>query len=96
VAVSEALANSEVERLTFRTIGLGPAYLYGFMQYKQLKSDTEKTLGEQFDEQRFHDFIMAQGLLPLPQLREAVVGQFVPAQQKRSRSDGRAADRKAD
>jgi len=45
VAASEALANSEVERVTFRTIGLGPAYLYGFMQYKQLKVDTEKILG---------------------------------------------------
>jgi hypothetical protein len=96
VAASEALANSEVERLTFRTIGLGPAYLYGFMQYKQLKVDTEKILGAQFDGQKFHDFILSQGLLPLPQLREALVEEFVPAQEKRSSLDGRAADRDAD
>jgi len=88
VATSEALANSEVERLTFRTIGLGPAYLYGFMQYKQLKADTRRVLGAQFDDQKFHDFILSQGLLPLPQLREALVEEFVPAQQKRSSSSG--------
>ena len=40
----------------------------------------EKALGEKFNVQRFHDFILAQGLLPPGLLRKAVIENFVPKQ----------------
>jgi len=37
-------------------------------------------MGPQFDQLRFHDFVLAQGLLPPPLLRQAVFAEFVPHQ----------------
>jgi hypothetical protein len=33
-----------------------------------------------FDQKKFHDFILAQGLLPPDLMRQAVMENFVPAQ----------------
>lgn len=41
-------------------------------------------LGEAFDRQRFHDFVLAQGLLPPRLLEKAVIEQFVAGESKRS------------
>jgi uncharacterized protein (DUF885 family) len=80
VSLSEGLANSEVERYTYRAPGQATSYFYGFMLLNQLRADVEKQLGPKFDQQKFHDFILAQGLLPPPLLRKAVMEEFVPAQ----------------
>ena len=37
-------------------------------------------LGERFNQRAYHDFILAQGLLPPEVLREAVLEEFVAAQ----------------
>jgi uncharacterized protein (DUF885 family) len=49
-----------------------------------LRRETEKALGKRFDQKRFHDFILAQGLLPPDLMRKAVIEEFVPGQ----KSDG--------
>ena len=36
-------------------------------------------LREQFDQQAFHDFVLAQGLLPPELLSQAVMTEFVPS-----------------
>lgn len=45
----------------------------------ELRADTELLLGDDFDRQAFHDFILSQGSLPPALLRQAVVESFVPA-----------------
>jgi uncharacterized protein (DUF885 family) len=45
-----------------------------------LRTQTELRLRDRFDQQAFHDFVLAQGILPPDLLKEAVVNEFVPAQ----------------
>jgi uncharacterized protein (DUF885 family) len=78
VCLSEAMANQEVERYTFWAPAQAPSYFYGYTQLMRLRADTEKSLGPQFDQERFHDFVLAQGLVPPPLLRQAVFAQFIP------------------
>ena len=80
VGLSEAMATQEVERYTFRAPGQAPSYFYGYTQLMRLRADAEEAMGLQFDQERFHDFVLAQGLLPPPLLRQAVFAQFVSAQ----------------
>ena len=78
VCLSEAMANQEVERYMFWAPGQAPSYFYGYTQLMRLRADTEKSTGPQFDQEHFHDSVLAQGLLPPPLLRQAVFAQFVP------------------
>jgi len=80
VCLSEAMANEEVERYTFWAPGQAPSYFYGYTQLMRLRADTEKDMGPQFNQERFHDFVLAQGLLPPPLLRQAVFAEFVDVQ----------------
>ncbi len=80
VGLSEAMANQEVERYTYRAPAQAPSYFYGYTQLMRLRADTEKSMGPRFDQERFHDFVLAQGLIPPPLLRQAVFAQFVPQQ----------------
>ncbi len=80
VVLSHAFAQEEVERFTYRAPGQANSYFYGFTKLIALREDTEKALGTQFDEKKFHDFILAQGLLPPDLMRKAVMEDFVPAQ----------------
>jgi Bacterial protein of unknown function (DUF885) len=77
VCLSDAFASEEVERFTFRSPGQATSYFYGYTRLMQLRADVEKALGSRFDQQRFHDFILAQGLLPPDLLRKAVMDDFV-------------------
>jgi len=81
VALSHAFAQEEVERFTYRMPGQANSYFYGYTKLIALRKDTEKALGNKFDQRKYHDFILAQGLLPPDLLREAVMQVFVPAQQ---------------
>ncbi len=81
VGLSEAMANSEVERYTFRSPAQATSYFYGYTRLMQLRKDTEKALGPRFNQQKFHDFILSQGLLPPALLRKAVVDDFIPQSQ---------------
>jgi hypothetical protein len=75
---SVPFANQEVERYTFRAPGQANSYFYGYTKLLQLRKDTEAALGPKFDQKKFHDFILAQGLLPPDLMRKAVMEDFVP------------------
>jgi uncharacterized protein (DUF885 family) len=82
VVLSHAFATEEVERFTFRSPGQANSYFYGYTRLLELRKETEKALGKKFDQKKFHDFILAQGLLPPNLMREAVVHDFIPEQQR--------------
>jgi len=80
VVLSHAFAEEEVERFTYRMPGQANSYFYGFTKLIALRKDTEAALGNKFNQKKYHDFILAQGLLPPDLLRQAVMQDFVPAQ----------------
>jgi uncharacterized protein (DUF885 family) len=76
VGLSPAFAKSEVERYTFRSPGQATSYFYGYTRLLELRKDLEQKLQARFDAQRFHDFVLSQGLLPPDLMREAVMTEF--------------------
>ena len=84
VVVSEAMAQQEVERYTFRMPGQATSYFVGYERLMELRAETERILGDDFDRMQFHDFVLSQGLLPPKLLRQAVLEQFVPTQKRAS------------
>jgi hypothetical protein len=83
VGLSHALAMEEVERYTYRAPGQANSYFYGYTKLMKLREDTEKALsakGVKFDQKKFHDFVLAQGLLPPDLMRKAVMEDFVAGQ----------------
>src|ERR1700723_2633373 len=81
VVLSHAFAQEEVERFTYRSPGQANSYFYGYTKLIALRKDAEATLGPKFNQKKFHDFILAQGLLPPDLIRDAVMNSFVPDQQ---------------
>lgn len=77
VGLSEAMADQEVDRYSFRMPGQATSYFYGLTRLQELRIRTEIALGDAFDQRAFHDFVLAQGLLPADQLAEAVRERFV-------------------
>lgn len=82
VVLSDAMATQEVERYTFRAPGQATSYFYGYSQLLNLRNEIERAQGSKFDARRFHDFVLAQGLLPPRLLRKAVLEEFGPGGQK--------------
>jgi len=80
VVLSHAFAKEEVERFTYRAPGQANSYFYGYTRLLDLRKETEAALGAKFDQKKFHDFILAQGLLPPDLMRKAVLDVFVPSQ----------------
>lgn len=80
VCLSEAMANQEVERYTFRAPGQAPSYFCGYQRVLEMRCDAERILGAGFDRMAFNDFLLSQGTLPPAVLRKAVLEEFVPAQ----------------
>ena len=80
VMVSHAFAKEEVERFTYRGPGQASSYFYGYTRLLALRKDTEALLGPKFDQRKFHDFILGQGLLPPELMRRAVMEEFVVSQ----------------
>jgi uncharacterized protein (DUF885 family) len=76
--LSDALSRAELERYTFRGPGQATSYFNGYLRLVELRAESELLLGKRFDKQAFHDFILAQGLLPPALLRQAVLQSFVP------------------
>jgi uncharacterized protein (DUF885 family) len=85
VVSSHAFAQEEVERYTYRAPGQANSYFYGYTKLIELREETEKELGRKFNQKRFHDFILAQGLLPPDLMRNATMEEFVPAQKQSGR-----------
>jgi uncharacterized protein (DUF885 family) len=82
VVQSHAFAQEEVERFTYRMPGQANSYFYGFTKLEDLRKETENTLGSKFNQKSFHDFILAQGLLPPDLMRKAVAQEFVASQDR--------------
>ena len=80
VMLSHAFAKEEVERFTFRSPGQANSYFYGYTRLLALRKEAEAALGRKFDQKKFHDFILSQGLLPPDLMRKAVMDGFVPTQ----------------
>jgi uncharacterized protein (DUF885 family) len=78
VVQSHAMAQQEVERYSLKAPGQANSYFYGFTKMMALRQDTEKVLGNKFNQLRFHDFILSQGVLPPALIREAVINEFIP------------------
>ncbi len=77
VMLSDAFANQEVDRYTFKLPGQAASYFYGFKRVSEIRSLAEQALGKKFNQQKFHDFILSQGLLPPSLLEKAVVESFI-------------------
>lgn len=77
VVTSHAMAMQEVERYTFWAPAQATAYFCGYQRLLELRTDVERELGSAFDRKAFHDFVLAQGLLPPSLLRQAVMEGFV-------------------
>lgn len=80
VVLSEGMALQEVERYTFRSPGQATSYFCGYTRLMELRTEAERALGPKFNRQKYHDFILAQGLLPPALLRKAVMEELVPSQ----------------
>lgn len=78
VVQSHAMAKQEIERYSLKAPGQANSYFYGFTKMIALRKDTEKALGDKFNPQRFHDFILSQGILPPALIREAIMNDFIP------------------
>jgi hypothetical protein len=82
VMLSHPMAKQEVDRYTFLAPGQATAYYYGYMNLMALRTEVELRLRDRFDQRKYHDFLLAQGLLPPDILRRAVLGEFVARQQR--------------
>jgi uncharacterized protein (DUF885 family) len=80
VMLSHAFAKEEVERFTFQSPGQASSYFYGYTRLLSLRKETEAALGPKFDQKKFHDFILNQGMLPPDLVRKAVLEDFMPSQ----------------
>ena len=80
VILSHAFATEEIERFTLESPGQAVSYFYGYSQFLALRKETEAALATKFNQKKFHDFILGQGLLPPSLLRKAVLEDFVPSQ----------------
>jgi len=81
VVVGEDWAQNEVERYTYRMPGQATAYFYGYSKLQALRTQVELAFGGEFDQLAYHDFLLAQGVLPPEVLRTAVFEDFVPSQE---------------
>lgn len=77
VMLSEPMAKQEVDRYTFQAPGQATAYFYGYSRLNAMRTRLELAMAGRFDEQRYHDFIVAQGPLPFDLLEQAVTEEFL-------------------
>ncbi len=78
VLLSDAMTEQEAERYMFRAPRQATSYYYGYARLLELRPQVERTLGNRFDDREFHDFILAQGLLPPELLEQAIKQRFLP------------------
>jgi len=83
VGLSEGLALQEVQRYTFLAPGQAACYFAGYIRLMELRAEVERILGPKFDRRRFHDFLLAQGVLPPKLLRQAIYDTFIPQEKSR-------------
>jgi uncharacterized protein (DUF885 family) len=76
------MAKEEVDRYSFTAPGQATSYFFGYGKLEALRVKTELALGAKFGPQSYHDFIIAQGLLPPDLLEKAVMDGYVKSQQQ--------------
>lgn len=84
VVLDDEFAQQEIDRYSFRAPGQATAYYFGYSHLQSLRTATQLRLRDKFDQQAYHDFILAQGLLPPEILRQAVMEEFVAPQLEKS------------
>ena len=77
VVLDDLSAQTEIDRYTFRSPAQATAYYYGYENLQSLRASTELRLKDGFNQQEFHDFLLAQGLLPPEVLSKAVRENFI-------------------
>jgi uncharacterized protein (DUF885 family) len=77
VVFSEGMALQEVQRYIFESPGQATSYFFGYCRLMELRADVERILGDRFNAREFHDFILAQGVLPLSLVRQVVMEEFL-------------------
>jgi uncharacterized protein (DUF885 family) len=80
IGLSKAMASSEADRYAFLAPGQATSYYYGYRNLERLRTEVEMALGDRFNQRKYHDFVLRQGLLPPELLRQAVLEDFVPGQ----------------
>lgn len=73
---SEPFAQQEADRYAFDVPGQAVSYYYGYTHIRALRVKAELALGPRFDQQKFHDLVLAQGLLPPKLLERAVMDEI--------------------
>ncbi len=79
VVLSDAMARQEVERYTFRGPGQATSYFYGYIRLREIRDEIARKMGKSFEPKKFHDFVLAQGLIPPSLLRRAAAEEFLKA-----------------
>jgi len=77
VVLDDLNAQTEIDRYTFRSPAQATAYYYGYENLQALRASTELRLKDKFNQQEYHDFLLAQGLLPPEVLASAVSKNFI-------------------
>jgi hypothetical protein len=77
VVLDDHNAQTEIDRYTFRSPAQATAYYYGYEHLQSLRAQTELLLKDKFNQRDFHDFLLAQGLLPPEILNKAVEQNFI-------------------
>lgn len=90
LTLSEPMAQQEADRYSFELPGQAVAYLYGYKRMQQLRLKAEIALGTGFEQRRFHDLVLAQGLLPPDLLERAVMAELEPPHRGTSRTPAAA------
>lgn len=76
---SEPFAQQEADRYAFDVPGQAVSYYYGYTHLRALRVKAELALGPRFDQRKFHDLVLAQGLLPPGLLEQAVMHEIAGA-----------------
>ena len=77
VVLDDLNAQTEIDRYTFRSPAQATAYYYGYENLQALRAETELRLKDKFNQKEYHDFLLAQGLLPPEVLKKAVNENFI-------------------
>ncbi len=78
LGLTEKSARQAVWRMTTWSPGQATSYFFGHCQLAALRTAVECRLGSAFDRRRFHDVLLAHGLLPLTLLRQRLLEQIAP------------------
>ncbi len=88
VGLTTGEADQTLWRITSWSPGQATSYFCGQVQLAALRTAVECRLGLAFDRREYHDFLLAQGLLPLSLLRRWVLERVAPERLARAAEAG--------